>query len=267
MSKKLKHIIRDIFIRLISFSGVSWFYRKVLFRKKPLVRVLCFHDVSDERWFREVVGLLTSQYHVLSPEDFANKNFANDKINLLLTFDDGYQSWVDVVLPVLSQFNVKGLFFVCSGLLDAADGADQVESFMTNQLLIKPREPLSWEGARTLCSSGHVIGGHTANHYNLMQTDKNLMETEIVLDKANLSDGLQLNLEDFAYPFGTKKHFDASVKKVVKEAGYKRIYTAISGFMSDDYSRIPRTLVDSELTADSIGLWIEGSYDIFSFLK
>lgn len=265
--KKIKSLVRNLFIWSFYLLGIIFIYRNFIIKDKPLVRVLCFHDVSDEKWFRDVISKLSRKYNILSPDDFFEKRWSQKKINVLLTFDDGYGSWSKVVVPVLSEFRVKGLFFTCSGLLEVAENEAALRDFMANRLLVSAKEPLTWEGLSQILRAGNSIGGHTINHLNLAKLDTGDCEIEVGDDKAVLANMLKVEINDFAYPFGNKDHFTNEVREVVLKKGYKRIYTAVSGFFRGDFEAVPRTLVDNSLSPKMVELWVEGGYDIFSYLK
>lgn len=262
--KKLKHSVRDVIVTLVSLCGATYVYRKMCARKGPLVRVLCFHDVPDGTWFMNVMELLKSEFHVLTPEEFTARSFHDTKINILLTFDDGYQSWVDVCMPIMEQYSFKGLFFINSGLLNAAHDADAVAHFMRDRMLISPKRPLTWEGAAALVASGHSVGGHTVNHTRMSICDALKAEEEVVSDKARHEEKLNVVLTDFAYPFGTKKDYTKETEAIVRSAGYERQYSAVSGFVTEvTPDPIPRTLVEKNQPPRQIRQWIYGGYDLF----
>ncbi|MCA9365834.1 polysaccharide deacetylase family protein [Candidatus Kaiserbacteria bacterium] len=263
----MKHLIRDLLVNSIWFSTVARRYASRHRQHGPLVRILCLHDVQDRDWFSNLVANIKSKYHIISPSDFHNRKFNPDKINILLTFDDGYQSWIDVVLPILDEHNIKVLFFISSGLLDIADDKVEVEKFMKQNLCIKPRQPLTWEGVDTLVASGHTIGGHTVNHKDLTTLSLADLSREINDDKTAFSTKLNIELSDFAYPFGTKRHFNDQVRQQAKTAGYSYIYSAIAGFVADTNTDIPRLLLENRQSISQVNKWIEGAYDVFCMLK
>ena len=238
------HFIRNIFVWLVSVFGIVFLYRRRQQSRGPLVRVLCFHDVPDRIWFEKTIAMLTSTYHVVSPEEFHRRHFVTDKINILLTFDDGYQSWTDIVSPVLKQYSVQGLFFVCSGLLDIADNKDAVDTFVQERLEILPKNMLLWDGVLQLSNSGHTIGGHTRNHLNLTLLELPDMKSEIQEDRERIEEKLGGTVRDFAYPFGTAQHINEEVRAFAHNAGYNHAYSAESSFYSVTEKDIPRTLVD-----------------------
>lgn len=263
----MKHLLRDICIFLASILGIVFLYRWMERKKGPLVRIVVFHDVADGAWFASVISMLASRYHLITPQDFHARVFDPKKINVLLTFDDGYRSWIDIVLPILERTTLKGLFFVNSGLLDVAHDPTLSETYMKERLLISPKTPLSYEDARELALKGHTLGGHSATHKNLTELDERELIFELQSDKEKLEKELGVTLQDFAYPFGTGRHYDARVTAGVHQAGYAYAYTAESGFANENAiveGRIPRVCLEKNQGSASVRRWVEGGYDIFS---
>lgn len=265
--KTLKHNVRDFLISLISVLGLPAIYRWLVSRKRPLVRVLCFHDVTDKEWFLELVEALKRNYRIVTPEQFSVKDFTSDKINLLLTFDDGYESWISTVLPTLRQFGVKGVFFISSGLLDAKESGADREFFKKRLLLDQPRIALSWGGAKEIVAEGHMIGGHTVSHPSLAKLSKEEAGYEIFENKKILEQRLEVSLKHFAYPFGSEGDHNDVVKDIALSAGYRFIYTAEPGFCGTVQAKIKRTLMEERQSQKSVRAFVEGAYDIFFAAK
>lgn len=263
----MRHLLRDSIIWVIARLGFSFLRRRRLQSRGPLVRVLCFHDVRNRPWFESVLTLLRSRYHVLSPADFRAKRYNPDRINILLTFDDGYQSWVDVVLPTLEAHGARGLFFVNSGLLTVHGSEAEQAAYVKERLLVSPKDTLSSEGLKALVAAGHTIGGHTVHHYRASTLSEELFTTEVVADKASLESMTETSLGDFAYPFGTASDYSSATDTIVRSASYERVYIASSDFVRPDSDDgIPRTLVEKNQSLSSLSRWIEGGYDIFRSL-
>ncbi len=261
----MKHNIRDSIIFLIDALGISALYRMYQHRQGPLVRVIVFHDVADASWFGEVIAHCVQNYNVLTPADFQAQKFDSTRINILLTFDDGYQSWVDVCAPVLKKHNLKALFFINSGLLDIAFDSTKVTTYMRERLFLSPKAPLTWDGAKILQSHGHTIGGHSVGHYNLAILGQSELEREIIDDKKRIEEQLGITLTDFAYPFGQKIHRTDNILELLTKVGYTSVYTALSGFVPSKHgvAEIPRMCIEKNQPIASVQYWIEGSYDIF----
>lgn len=263
-----KHRFRDSIIFLLSATGKSWLYRKFLKRKGPLVRIVVFHDVPERVWFESMIATLKNAYNVITPEDFYTDTLDAEKINVLVTFDDGYQSWVDVALPVLQKYEVRGIFFINSGLIDVADNQSAVDTFMKENLRITPKPALSWKGVRALVAGGQTIGAHARTHANLAGLQDTELEREIADDKRVLEGQLSQVVSDFAYPFGTPRHMNAEVILTVRDAGYTRAFTAISRFVPQGETfMIPRMCIETGLSPKQLKRWVEGGYDLFTMIK
>jgi peptidoglycan/xylan/chitin deacetylase (PgdA/CDA1 family) len=265
----MKHFIRDTFVFVVNLFGVSFLYRFILRKKGPLVRVICFHDVADRKWFEKIVAMLVEEYHIITPAEFKAQAFDEAKINILLTFDDGYQTWIDTCLPLLEKFQLKGIFFVNSGLLDSAHNEQKVAEFFKSRVLISQKKPLTWDGAKMLVRAGHTIGGHTINHVNLASFEREQAYTEIYEDKKRHEEMLGVSLKEFAFPFGTKKHFTQHTIEEAVNSGYDMCFSAITGFYhpTTKLALVPRTLLENNQSPVSVKSWIEGGFDCFYKIK
>jgi len=208
--------------------------------------------------------MVTDEFNLITPAQFHCKEFDTNKINVLLTFDDGYQSWVDVCLPIMGEYNAKGIFFINSGLLDVAYDAAAVEKYIHERLLLSNvRQPLTWEGTKALVSAGQTIGGHTVTHPNLAKLDTKEIKTEIEDDKKRIEIILDITLIDFAYPFGRKNNYTVDIFGATMKAGYTFVYTADTGFVKEfGNSNISRVCLEKNQSLQSINLCINGGYDV-----
>lgn len=259
----LKHRVRDFLIALFSILGIVFAYRLYMKRTGPLVRIVVFHDVQDTAWFEEVIKMLNKKYHLITPQEFRDKAFDRKNINVLLTFDDGYQSWVEVCAPILKKYTAKAIFFINSGLLDVSNDSLKVSEFMHNQLLISPKKPLTWDMAVELVAEGHTIGGHTVTHPNLALLQSIDTEVEIATDKQRIEQVLGVQLLDFAYPFGRQNNYTSQTFDATLKAGYTFVYTATTGFVDVQNSKnIKRVCLEKNQPLQSVCSWIEGGYDV-----
>ncbi|MDP9347221.1 MAG: polysaccharide deacetylase family protein, partial [Actinomycetota bacterium] len=114
-----------------------------------------------------------------------------------LTFDDGTATEYQA-RAMLSSHGMQGTFYLNSSRL----GTDSY--YMT------------WAQIADIAADGNEIGGHTAYHIDLTQTDPTEAQRQVCNDRANLLDrGYQVR--SFAYPFGA---FNAAAKTIVQNCGY-----------------------------------------------
>ena len=86
-------------------------------------------------------------------------------------------------------------------------------------------------------------------------------------DKSRIEAQLGIHLYDFAYPFGTKRHYNIRVQKYIQSVGYTHMYSSESSFAGEDVLDIPRTLIEEPQALVRLRQWILGGYDVFCMLK
>ncbi len=138
-------------------------------------RVLCYHDVQDvvddpdgmavstDHLIAQFVWLREQGYRVVSVDDLIAAHEGRRTLPekaLLLTFDDGYQSFYTRVLPLLKAFHYPAVLALVGNWLSAEPG-EMVE--YGNRPV--PREKfMSWEQLREVANSGLVeIASHSFN--------------------------------------------------------------------------------------------------------
>ncbi|MCK5027875.1 MAG: polysaccharide deacetylase family protein [Candidatus Pacebacteria bacterium] len=270
----MKQKIRNILIYIFFFTGIPYLRFLVLRKKEPIVRVLALHDVrSEEREsFIKFIDFLKEKFNIISPEDFENKNFNHKKINVLLTFDDGYKSWVDIVAPILNERELSALFFITSGFVETRGNVELEKEFCKNNLFISHRTPLSWKEVAFLVEKypKNRIGGHTLNHVNLAKFSSSKQRFELRENKKILEEKIRKNISYCAYPFGIPSlHIDRQIPKIAKEVGFHGAFTTEINFtsISGDQFMFARTCLEHTTAPILSWMWIFGGYDIISKLR
>lgn len=264
---RLKTCFRNLLITGAVRSGCT--ARAQARAVQPPVRVVCFHDVSSRTSFQATIEALVQTGTIIPPQSFRDGVFTADTMNILLTFDDGYQSWVDIVLPVLDTMGLKGLFFLTSKGLDVARSEGEAQSFLQERLRLTGSHPfLDWEGANALIAAGHSIGGHTVSHVDVSTLSAGELQYEIEQNKHDLESRLNVPIKDFAYPFGTERHITEAARAAARAAGYSHTYSAIPDFCNlTSEGDIPRLLIDDTLSPRQVRQWVRGGYDCYYKLK
>lgn len=113
---RLKWLLHDFLAKL----GVSFDNN----RRKGEVQVICFHGVCrDEQEFingrflkesqlRIVLEEIKANFNVLSMDQFLTRSFDPNRLNVLLTFDDGYKNNQEILLPIIENLNLPVALFV-----------------------------------------------------------------------------------------------------------------------------------------------------------
>ncbi len=236
----LKDKIRNILIVLFFLTGIP-FLRFLLLKKKykSLVRVIVFHQIRDEQTkdFERKISFLKNNFNIISPQDFLNKNFSEDKLNILLTFDDAFKDWFKNVVPVLKKEKISAIFFL---------------------------DKRGFNFAKKLSEMGFEIGSHTINHLRLPGLSLEKLREELKESKEILEKEIGKEIKFFAYPFGDKDSFNRVVKEEVEKAGYKYAFTILPGFNTKgtDFYCLHRDGLNVSWSNFFFCVWLLGSYDI-----
>lgn len=123
-----------------------------------------------------------------------------------LTFDDGYEDFLQNAVPVLERFGFSATVFVVAGML----GEENNWEFRGD-----PRPQMKLLGAedlREVSARGMEVGSHTMTHPKLLGLEPEVLEEEVSGSRQVLSEVLGKSVDGFSYPYGFID--DASVQAV-----------------------------------------------------
>jgi peptidoglycan/xylan/chitin deacetylase (PgdA/CDA1 family) len=233
-------------------------------------RALAFHEVPDVERFGEFLDRLQEAYDILPLQDWLTAP-PGHRIQLTLTFDDGYESWHEAVAPILEERRLGAVFFVSSGLV-GLKGREAQE--FARARLRRTRE-LDFIGLAELEELARhplfEVGGHTITHADLGRvTDRAAARAEVAGDRARLEDWLGVPVRWFAYPFGSPGNVSSTARSVVEEVGMSGAFTLIPGWWEPregDRFLIGRDGLDPSLPFALWQAWLRGGYDRLYALK
>ena len=225
-------------------------------------RALLFHDVppSQRAAFAALVTQLHHQGRLITPAQAAA---GGDGV--LLTFDDGFQSNLEVAETILAPLGVSALFFVCPGLVDlrgdaqaAAIGANVFDGKRdAGDLRI-----IDWDGVERLRALGHTIGSHTLDHKRLTALSADARAEQIDGAAERLRQRLGAVPDWFAYTFGDAWSVDApSLAAIARRHRFCR--SGVRGANRQGVSPYALRADHVELGGDEAWRWlaVEGGLD------
>jgi len=184
------------------------------------IPVLLYHTVSPNAvqkgpdtllvhdFGRQMRYLALRGYRCVGPEAVAEpRPPTGGRRTVCLTFDDGYESFLRLVYPVLRSYEFTATIFVVCDLVGRTatwDGGDGSRL-------------LTWEQLRSLQEAGMRIGSHTLTHRRLTELGDDEIRRELIDSRAILAAELNASTPCLAYPFGAS---DERVRTLAKEAGY-----------------------------------------------
>lgn len=242
---------------------------------RPVTRFVTFHDIMPEAagYFKRNLCFLKKSTNVVSLDDFFSARLSSKKINVVITFDDGYKSWPNYAIPQLQKLRLPATFFVTSGFVGLSK-KDEVE-FMQSRLFLthgphRKTIGLSSEDLKEIAEKGFTIGGHALNHYNLGKLqDISQVKYEITEDKLRLEKITGVKVEYFAYPSGAYYNPRINLINMLKESGYKGAVTTVPGFNNarSNPFLLCRELTGAMMPGRVFRARVYGNYDAVRLIK
>lgn len=242
-------------------------------------RVLLFHDIAPDKMpeFERLLHYLQNEHRILSPKEAKSLmsgqplNSDNVRIPYLLTFDDGFLSHARIAKDILAQYDAKGLFFVCPGLIDVPK--EQHPGLIAKLIfdgtvgmhdLPKDMGLMSWSDVEALSASGHTIGSHGSTHRRLSGLGKDELEQEILGAGIRLEEQMGLHPDWFAYPFGDLPSINQESLDAISSR-YRFCCSGIRGLNSEKVHPLGllREQLDFEGPFDYQQLVVEGGLDFY----
>ncbi len=189
-----------------------------------LVPILVYHDLAPQAKGRMVMGvkgfeeqmrfLKANGYRVITLKEyveFVSLKRQLPKKSVLITFDDGYRSFVRYAYPVLKELGFSATLFIYTDYVAAGGNA------------------FTWPELKKLSDEGFAIQAHSKSHGDMVRAnaegaaeyDKRL-EAELVQPKALFQKNLGYAPDIIAYPYGRQ---DDAVVRRTKERGYVAAFT------------------------------------------
>jgi peptidoglycan/xylan/chitin deacetylase (PgdA/CDA1 family) len=216
-----------------------------------LVPVLTYHDIGPQAKGRLVIGaksfieqmryLKTNHYRVISLADFYE--FLQLKRQLprravVLTFDDGYRSFLQYAYPILKELGFTATLFVYTDYVGAS------------------RNALRWEDLARLSTDGFDVEGHTKTHSDLRRQPGESeadhvrrVRTELETSQRLFQQRLGRPAKFLAYPYGAA---DDAVLARTRETGF---LAGLTVFREGNSSFVPlfrvgRSQIYAEMTLE-----------------
>ncbi len=132
---------------------------------------------------------------------------------VLLTFDDGYRSNLEVAVPVLRRFGYPAVIFVPTDYIGRHNTFDVDE---------EPQEAIcDWGDLRELERRGVSVQSHGASHRAFSGLTPAEQEDELHRSKAVLEDGLSKDVEVYCYPYGDDGGTPPAIREALVRTGYR----------------------------------------------
>lgn len=207
-------------------------------KHKRVARFVAFHDLPQEvlKSFEDKMTFLKRDTNVVSFDDFMSGRLCSEKVNVVITFDDGFKNWITYAMPILQKLALPATFFISAGIVGLSK--DDANVFIQSKLLRKQSSQqqqktvgLTCDDVKRIADQGFTIGGHTLTHCNISALRDNVkLKYEIAEDKSRLEKITGNKINYFSYPFGNYQNTYLNVSEVLCETGFKGAVTTTPGF-------------------------------------
>lgn len=165
--------------------------------------ILTYHSIDDSgsvlsvdaRTLTAHIGWLVRNVAVVPLTDLCNTDHEHA---VAITFDDGFQNFADVALPVLREHGATATVFV------ATDHVAGSNAWSGGDAPNIPRLPLmDWDTLARISQYGISIGSHTRTHPDLKRIAPEQLHGELVGAAEIIAQRLGLRPRTLAYPYGS----------------------------------------------------------------
>ena len=162
--------------------------------------------------------------------DQAAADSQHNRRKIGLTFDDGFSSDHDLVLPELKRIKAVATFFIVTDWLETP-------GYLTKRQV------------RNLSDAGMQIGSHSKSHPNFLTISDQERLNELRQSKLVLENIIDKEISTFAFPFG---FFDEACTKAVFDANYSICCTSAHGLSSSSSRIVSRNSINAHTSLNRI---------------
>jgi peptidoglycan/xylan/chitin deacetylase (PgdA/CDA1 family) len=221
--------------------------------------VIMYHHVYDQdtssstittKLFREQLTLLKSKgYHFISLQqmkDFLHGSPVPEKA-VLVTFDDGYESFYDNAYPILKEMAIPAVNFIITGSLEHPKqdipkkmSREEIKAMLSNSSLIEVQCHTDSLHNKNIKGKALIVGHLSTT--GTAETDEQYKQRIVSDTQACISKLKPLNptpVDTFAYPYGI---YNQQAADNIHDAGIQYAFTIITKMTTRqvDHLKIPR---------------------------
>jgi peptidoglycan/xylan/chitin deacetylase (PgdA/CDA1 family) len=173
---------------------------------------------------------------------------------IVITFDDGYQSFYTKAFPILCKYGFAATVFLPTAFIG------------DTRRLFKGIGCLTWNEVRYLNSRGIDFGSHTVDHPQLRDLQRSEIVCQLRSSRCAIEDELGSRVTTFAYPYAfpeADRVFVPVLRDLLVESGYEYGVSTIIGTVGDtsDPYFMPRLPINSDDDTRLFAAKLQGAYN------
>lgn len=237
--------MKTLLFQALEFSGMNALFRRL---NRGRIKVLLFHNVTPggrdfdnalaPEEFEAQLRHLKRHYNVLGIDQSGDwRGYRPDRVNVLISFDDGFINNLQFALPILEREGVPAVFFLIADCVATGSPPPFAEKYGSGDR--QAYRTIDAQGARALLDAGMTIGSHSLAHRDFSQLSDAEAQADATAAREKLRALLDTDIGLFAFPWG--KHRPGQEQQMA--ALYWRVFLTDHGFAWPDDVVIPRNEV------------------------
>lgn len=180
--------------------------------------VLMYHDINENSDLTPESFEYQLNYYIEHGYKFVSE-VEDLKISkrILVTFDDVYYSFENIVFPILNKYNIPCILFVPTGYMGKKlkDGISLLEKQNKNIISLESLKKISK-------SSLITIGCHTHSHFNMLKESHEFIRKDIRKSLSIIESITNKRCKHFSFPQGK---YNAEVVNLIRELDFEYAFT------------------------------------------
>ena len=217
------------------------------------------HSIMDDHDKSVSINSFEIQMKLMKKMGYQTINFSGlnkgiRKKNFMITFDDGYENLITNAFPILNKLGFSATCFIVTNMLNQYNKWDENRDDYKKMKLMNRDQIYKW------VSNGFEIGSHTKDHLDLTSLHIDEKKEQIIDSKKFIEEDLGIELDSFAYPFGT---FDDETIKIVEQNYEYAVTTKPSKYNPSkfDNMKLPRISINNKTSIFKFLLKILTNYE------
>lgn len=239
--------MKKLVFNALDMIGLNRWYRR---KHRGQIKVLLYHNVTEgaahfdnalsPEQFGKQLEYLKKHYNIIGIDtDGAWRGLVPDRVNVLISFDDGFRNNLTHALPVLQKYNVPAVFFLIADCVENGAPPGFITARYGDDAKAAHFATLDRADVDTMLAAGMTIGSHSLAHANHADMDSDTMLAEARAARDSLEQRFGAPVANFAFPWG--KH--VAGQELAMLGVYERVFLTRHGFCDAHDRIIPRNEV------------------------
>ncbi len=256
--------MKRILFFLLEVLGINALFRH---RNRGRVKTLIYHNILPDvgevppaimpEQFEAHLVYLKQHYQVVSLSQAGEYDgLRADRVNVVLTFDDGFINNYQYAFPLLRKHGLSACFFIITNCANTGAVPKFAKRYMREGVVSTDYSTLSLEVIREMAAAGMTFGTHSLSHEDYAQLDRAAGDADAIASREQLAACTGLPITMLAFPWGRSHPGQAEALR----SDFSRIFTTQHGFNSPEDWLIRRNEV---LDVHHLAAAASGTLDFF----